>query len=788
MKEANHVVLIKGAHSTEGSPSYTGHELRAIAVALAVLGLFSACSGQADRPTAKVDPRLVGTWELAIPGQGTWVMKFDAKGTYECTNESPLNLPGHSGRFEAVGGQWKTESTAGVPWTDGGPYQFVDDHTVLMTGKLGVGTWVRRASAPTQDRGKGGGGQKAPARDALKLSKIAPLVGKAREQATKWQKDAVLVGIFVKAGSDGRVDLANLMSFTNQSGGSITLQLYSAAARLVQMYGVDQSGGVSPQGPPMPPGTEIVPIPEPFLDLDEAIAKARESGLMLPKADGKSFLDARITGVQGMYGKPNSAIWKISAVDMGGAYPVVGKEVELSATTGTQTTHEKESGQLERSLLADELSKGKLLPYDPRRDFSTYRKEGDSLAAKWNAGLKLDKDSALKLGEVEVRATERGGKLDIHHVGLRYFRPVQEGWAIFEVVAFGTTDEKDYTKQLMLVKGEELNKVIPKANLHAEPVPEKSLAPDAALAKLAKLDPRWPGEDRDVRLSYCGNPPLGLEYQTQGACQDLPDDTTKRARNKWLWVTFGERTQRQRSGGFAYDQPNSITLAIDAVTGEPLITEDDLKSKPPEVVVPPGVDPALVGAWKTTLTAGGETGTMTLRISPNADCVIVLEKDGDSNQLKATLAASGGKFTFQIAGTEPENGTYAIVDANTLTWMSGDASYTFKRVSSNPQEMPLGIPKQSDPGVVGVWQGKLVDSARVTVSISASGRFIETAESANDAKQLIGTIEVANGKFRVKAPNDVFRAGTYRLVDPHALTWTYEGLDPVTLKRIAANP
>ncbi len=740
---------------------------------------------------SKVDSQIIGTWALSVPGQGTWVLKFNANGTYQCTNEG-TNLPGHSGTFEAADGKWKTQSTAGTPWSDGGPYQFIDSNHVTMTGKLGTAVWIRRTTGPpNSDKGKGSVSDTPgpPAGSAL-LSKIIPLVSQARELAKAWQKDAALVGIFVKADAEGRVDLKNLMSPTNQHGGAVTLQFYSAAARQVQPYGIDPSGRIVAQGPAMPPGTEIVPIPDSFLDLDEAVAKAREAGLRLPKADGKRFIDARITGVQGISGKPDSAIWKVSAFDMSGAYPIaIGQPIELAAGSGAQTTWEKESGHEERGLLAEELSRGKYLPYDPRRELSAYRKEADALAAKWNAGLKLTGDAALKLCEIEIDGKYVDRQLEIGSLEMFYFRPTNEAWSIFKVAAFGTTDEERNRQHVMLIRGEESSAVIPKASLHPQAVPQKYLSPAEAVAKLSELDPRWSSERIFLRLVFGGSRPAGVD-EALDIGFELPVDLPEAARTKWLWGSYGKRAAgKQRAGIFTYNLGASVYFAIDAVTGEGLIWPDR-DGEPPT-----GVDPALVGTWRAPTTDPAYPnikGTVIFVIAADSEFVMRVEgDDGESEQMNARIAAANGKCAVTFPDGRVEIGTYRLDDSNTLTWTEGEAPLTMKRVSNNLQEKPFAIPKKNDPALVGVWQANVTDvkpSVRMTLSVSGSGQFIDTAETSTGAKQFTATIEVANGEFLLKSPTNAARTGTYRLIDAKTLTWSYEGERPVTFKRIADNP
>lgn len=378
------------------------------------------------------------------------------------------------------------------------------------------------------------------------LSKVAPLVAQAREQSNAWQKDAELSGIWVTANPNGIVDL-------KQAGHSIGLQFYSASVAWMDNYAVDDSGKPWAVGKTMT-AREIVPISGPFLDIDQAIARARELGLKPPKADGRSGIEARLIGVRGAYGWPNSAIWKISAIDIRGAASTrVGEMIELDAATGEQT---------------------KFLPYDPQRDFAAYRKEADALAAERNAGLGLSGDKSFKLCEVVMEVKDADNRLEILHVTLHYFRPLADGWSIFRVDAFGTAEEianmgdsGTRGKPVMLMKGEELRNPIPKASYAPQVAPEKLLTPLEAHARLAKLKPGWQDERHHLRLAFGGSVPVGTGHpiKADGLFPALPSD----ARNKWLWMTCGAQAVGNHQTGVVTDTRSAkVTCAIDALTGD----------------------------------------------------------------------------------------------------------------------------------------------------------------------------------------------------------------------------
>ncbi|HEY1506019.1 MAG TPA: DUF4189 domain-containing protein [Stellaceae bacterium] len=95
-----------------------------------------------DVKGGRVDPAVVGTWEIPM-NPGRWVWEIAANGTYEFHTEAPDGAPSHAGTFVANGGTWTLVSVAGYVDTDGGTYLMQGPNTMVMTGKLGTGSWQR---------------------------------------------------------------------------------------------------------------------------------------------------------------------------------------------------------------------------------------------------------------------------------------------------------------------------------------------------------------------------------------------------------------------------------------------------------------------------------------------------------------------------------------------------------------------------------------------------------------------------------------------------------------------
>jgi hypothetical protein len=102
-----------------------------------------------------VDPALVGLWGLNVNG-GIWVWQISVNGTYTVHSEAPDNLPPQTGTFAASNGKY-TDHAINAQWDDLGTYTMQGTTAMVMTGKLGTGTWYRIAADPVY-----GGSSSAP--------------------------------------------------------------------------------------------------------------------------------------------------------------------------------------------------------------------------------------------------------------------------------------------------------------------------------------------------------------------------------------------------------------------------------------------------------------------------------------------------------------------------------------------------------------------------------------------------------------------------------------------------
>jgi hypothetical protein len=88
-----------------------------------------------------VDPNIVGMWSHLI-NPGDWVLEIGPNGTYTFHSEAADGLPPTIGTFTASNGRYIMHST-NVQWDDVGTYSYQAPRTLVMTGKLGTGTWQR---------------------------------------------------------------------------------------------------------------------------------------------------------------------------------------------------------------------------------------------------------------------------------------------------------------------------------------------------------------------------------------------------------------------------------------------------------------------------------------------------------------------------------------------------------------------------------------------------------------------------------------------------------------------
>jgi len=93
-----------------------------------------------------VDPALVGLWALNVNG-GIWVWQISANGTDTSHSEATDGTLPQAGTFTANNGKYTLHSIA-TQWDDLGTYTMQGTTAMVMTGKLGTGTWYRIAADP----------------------------------------------------------------------------------------------------------------------------------------------------------------------------------------------------------------------------------------------------------------------------------------------------------------------------------------------------------------------------------------------------------------------------------------------------------------------------------------------------------------------------------------------------------------------------------------------------------------------------------------------------------------
>jgi hypothetical protein len=97
----------------------------------------------APSPAVPVDPRTVGTWELAI-NPGRWVWEIAPDGAYTFHSEAIDGAPSHTGVFTASDGRWSLRATGGYPgYSDAGTYTIASPGVMIGVGQRGQGTWRR---------------------------------------------------------------------------------------------------------------------------------------------------------------------------------------------------------------------------------------------------------------------------------------------------------------------------------------------------------------------------------------------------------------------------------------------------------------------------------------------------------------------------------------------------------------------------------------------------------------------------------------------------------------------
>ncbi len=101
-----------------------------------------------------VDPAVVGLWGLNVNG-GIWVWQISVNGTYTIHSEATDKVLPQTGTITASNGKY-ADHAINTQWIDQGTYTMQGTTAMVMTGKLGTGTWYRITGDPVY--GKSGSG------------------------------------------------------------------------------------------------------------------------------------------------------------------------------------------------------------------------------------------------------------------------------------------------------------------------------------------------------------------------------------------------------------------------------------------------------------------------------------------------------------------------------------------------------------------------------------------------------------------------------------------------------
>jgi len=101
-------------------------------------------SEKAAAEPARIDPNIVGTWELAL-ASGPWVLEVLGNGTYKFHSEAQDGVASNAGTFSTAKGHWSLKASTG--YTDGGTYSVQSHDVWIATSQWwpGTGTWRRRS-------------------------------------------------------------------------------------------------------------------------------------------------------------------------------------------------------------------------------------------------------------------------------------------------------------------------------------------------------------------------------------------------------------------------------------------------------------------------------------------------------------------------------------------------------------------------------------------------------------------------------------------------------------------
>ena len=271
---------------------------------------------------AEVEPRLLSAWRATISNAtGTWILDFrpEFDGRYRTRFTGPAPVPDETGVIEAVDGRWSVVKDDGT--TDAGRFVFVTDDVVSFTGRGGTVVWQRESSLPSGPTvfaappDAAGATGKPPALPRVSPPAVGPtadwppgdLPGQAAAlhvRAREWRADAVLEGIEADLLGSGSAVVSNL----DTPAGRATLKFLFCSPADRRRWVISPGLAFGETFESESPRCEAARTPPPdFMDLPDAVARARDRGLVDGNPQSASL--SYVTGVEGE--APTGWMWRI---------------------------------------------------------------------------------------------------------------------------------------------------------------------------------------------------------------------------------------------------------------------------------------------------------------------------------------------------------------------------------------------------------------------------------------------------------------------------------------------
>lgn len=513
-----------------------------------------------------------------------------------------------------------------------------------------------------------------------RLTRLAAALADADEVARHWRPDAVLFALLVKTEADGAIDLGHLVAPpVSFDGGMVSAVYRSTSAMQDVTLAINTDGTWSTMTPlPIAPGQSGVPVARAFLDLDQALALARQRGLPMKRADGKAYIDARLTAERNVVGGKDATTWTFTALDMSGPYPVPSLPVVIDAATGAETTGVAARGEDERNRRVDEQASGRPLPAVAAGDIGEWLHFANQFA--------VEIDSTLQLYEVSLAVSYADRRLRPLSAMFRYFTlspdaSVDGAWAVTEIAVDGRVARVASREQ-------ERSALVffPRA------VPLDVEPPHAALASLWQQDLRASPERVPLLLFHSGVTPLEVMRPADPLGPPISDDPRQMPPDRWLWRTVAERDEQVTAPGFRGSRPVQRFVYRDAATGVSPRT--------------PLLDPALAGTWERNVPGARGQAMWTWVIEPGGAYSFSASGDGAPPAHRGVVHACSGRWT-QLSTTSnwSDGGTYHLQDPSTLVLEGQLGAGTWQRKAVAPAA------DEGDAEQTPVWSrfGSLID-------------------------------------------------------------------------------